>query len=142
MAGENKTKPTGADVGAFLDAVPDPQRRADGKALCAMMERLTGEGPYMYGPSIVGFGSYHYRYDSGHEGDAPRLGFSPRAKELVLYVLADFPECEPLLAQLGKHRIGKSCLYIKKLADVDAGVLEALVTACLAHMDRKFPRSD
>jgi hypothetical protein len=139
---ETKTKPTEVDAEAFLAAVPDPQRRADGQAVSAMMERITGYKPVLWGPSIVGFGSYHYRYDSGHEGDAPRLGFSPRAKELVLYVLADFPECEPLLARLGKHKVGKSCLYIKKLTDVDMAVLEQLVAASLAHMDRKFARAD
>lgn len=138
---ETKTKPTAITVEDFLAAVPDPQRRADGETLRAMLERLVGEPARMWGPTIVGVGAYHYRYDSGHEGDAPRLGFSPRAKELVLYVLADFPECAPLLARLGKHRIGKSCLYIKKLADVDMGVLEELTAASLRHMDAKYPRA-
>src|SRR5688572_18677801 len=87
---ENKTKPTGADVGAFLDAVPDPKRRADAKEVCAMMERLSGEPPKMWGPSIVGFGRYRYQYESGHKGEAARIGFSPRARELVLYLLGDF----------------------------------------------------
>ena len=86
---EIKTKPTGVAVDQFLDAVPDPQRRADGKALREMIERMTGEPATMWGPSIVGFGSYHYKYDSGHEGDMARIGFSPREAELVLYVLTE-----------------------------------------------------
>lgn len=120
---ETKTKPTPANVDAFLDAVAHPVRRADGKAVRAMMERVTGEPATMWGPSIVGFGSYHYRYATGHEGDAPRLGFSPRAANLVLYV-GGFADYEALLETLGKHKRSKACLYLNKLADVDQGVLE------------------
>ena len=120
---ETKTKPTDASVDAFLDGVAHPVRRADGKAVRAMMERVTGEPAVMWGPSIVGFGSYHYRYASGHEGDAPRLGFSPRSANLVLYV-GGFPEYEALLAKLGKHKRSKACLYLGKLTDVDPLVLE------------------
>lgn len=120
---ETKTSPTAVSVDAFLDAVPHPVRRADGVAIRAMMERVTGEPATMWGPSIVGFGSYHYRYATGHEGDAPRMGFSPRSANLTLYV-GGFPEYEALLAKLGKHRSSKACLYINKLADVDAHVLE------------------
>jgi hypothetical protein len=122
---ETKTKPTGESVDAFLDAVAHPVRRADGKAVRAMMERVTGEPATMWGPSIIGFGSYHYRYASGHEGDAPRIGFSPRSANLVLYV-GGFPEYEALLAKLGKHKSSKACLYLNKLADVDLGVLEEI----------------
>jgi hypothetical protein len=122
---ETKTKPTGASVDAFLDAVEHPVRCADGRALRAMMEHVSGEPATMWGPSIIGFGSYHYRYASGHEGDAPRLGFSPRSANLVLYV-GGFPEYEALLARLGKHRRSKACLYLNKLADVDEGVLEEI----------------
>jgi hypothetical protein len=137
---ETKTKPTEVSADAFIEAVPDPVRREDAKAVRAMMERLTGEPARMWGPSIVGFGSYHYRYESGHEGTACRLGFSPRKAELVLYVLTGEPEQQALLARLGKHRVGKACLYIKKLADVDLGVLEDITRGALAHMDARYPR--
>jgi hypothetical protein len=123
---EIKTKPTDVSVDAFLDGVEHPVRRADGKAVRAMMERVTGEPAVMWGPSIVGFGSYHYRYASGHEGDMCRVGFSPRSAKLVLYV-DGFPEYEALLAKLGKHKRSKACLYLGKLADVDMAVLEEIV---------------
>ncbi|MBL8644061.1 MAG: DUF1801 domain-containing protein [Rhodospirillaceae bacterium] len=122
---EIKTKPTGVSVDAFLDAVTHPVRRADGKAVRAMMERVTGEPAAMWGPSIVGFGRYHYRYASGHEGDMCRVGFSPRAANLVLYV-GGFPEYETLLGKLGKHKRSKACLYLNKLADIDGAVLEEI----------------
>lgn len=123
---EIKTKPTDASVDAFLDGVEHPVRRADGQAVRAMLERVTGEPAVMWGPSIVGFGSYHYRYASGHEGDMCRVGFSPRAAKLVLYV-GGFPEYEALLAKLGKHTRSKACLYLNTLADVDPAVLEEIV---------------
>ena len=104
-----------------------------------MMRRVTGETPKMWGPTIIGYGQYHYRYDSGHEGDMCRIGFSPRKPQLVLYVLTGDAEEAELLAKLGKHSTGKSCLYIKKLADVDLGVLEALARHSLAHMNEKYP---
>jgi Domain of unknown function (DU1801) len=122
---ETKTKPTEVSVDSFLDSVEHPVRRSDGKALREMMERATGEPAVMWGPSIVGFGTYHYRYDSGHEGDSPRVGFSPRSANLVLYV-GGFPEYEALLAKLGKHKRSKACLYLGKLADVDMAVLEEI----------------
>jgi hypothetical protein len=137
---EIKTKATGVSVDDFIDAVPNPQRREDGKKVRAMMERLSGEPARMWGPTIVGFGSYHYKYDSGHEGTMCRLGFSPRKAELVLYVLTEAPEQEEMLARLGKHKTGKCCLYIKKLSDVDEAVLEELTVDALAHMDAKYPR--
>jgi len=123
---EIKTKPTEVSVDGFLDAVPHSGRRADGKAVRAMMERATGEPAVMWGGSIVGFGTYHYRYASGHEGDMCRLGFSPRSANLVLYV-GGFPEYEALLAKLGKHKSSKACLYLGRLADVDPAVLEEIV---------------
>jgi hypothetical protein len=137
---EIKTRPTGVAVDQFLDAVPDPQRRADGQALRAMFERISGEPATMWGPSIVGFGSYHYKYESGHEGDMARIGFSPRARELVLYIGATAPEAADLLARLGKHKTGKSCLYVKRLSDVDESVLEELIVVAVAYMDKKHPR--
>ena len=123
---ETKTKPTGVSVAAFLDEVAHPVRRADGEALRAMMERVTGQPAVMWGPTIIGFGSYHYRYASGHEGDACRVGFSPRSANLVLYV-GGFPEYESLLEKLGKHKRSKACLYLNKLADVNLDVLEEIV---------------
>jgi hypothetical protein len=123
---EIKSKPTDVSVDAFLDTVQHPVRRADGKALRAMMERITGEPAVMWGPSMVGFGTYHYRYDSGHEADMCRIAFSPRSANLVLYV-GGFPEYEALLAKLGKHKRSKACLYLNKLADVDAEVLDEIV---------------
>jgi hypothetical protein len=139
---EIKTRPTGVAVDQFIDKVENPQRREDAKKVRALMERLVCEPAQMWGPSIIGFGSYHYKYESGHEGDMCRLGFSPRKAELVLYVLTEAggPEEEALLARLGKHRTGKCCLYIRKLSDVDEAVLEELVAWSLAYMDKKFPR--
>ena len=139
---ENKTKPTAVSVADFLDAVPSAQRREDAKKVCAMMERLSGYPPVMWGPSIVGFGSYHYKYDSGREGDAGRIGFSPRSTSLVLYLVDGYKGKEAQLERLGKHKTGVSCLYINKLADVDESVLEEMVRDSLAYMDEKYPRSD
>ena len=136
---EIKTKATEVSVDAFIEAVENPTRKADAKKVRSMMERLTGEPAKMWGPTIIGFGEYHYKYDSGHSGTMCRLGFSPRKAELVLYVLTEEPGQAAQLARLGKHRNGKSCLYIKKLADVDEGVLEELTADALAYMNRKYP---
>ena len=138
---ENKTKPTQVSVADFIAAVPNAQRREDAKTVCAMMERLSGDPPVMWGPSIVGFGSYHYKYESGREGDAGRIGFSPRSTSLVLYLVDGYDGKEAQLARLGKHKIGKSCLYINKLADVDSAVLEEMIADSLAYMDEKYPRA-
>jgi hypothetical protein len=119
-------KPTQVKVDDFIAAVEKPVRRADAGIVRDMMERVTGEPATMWGPTIIGFGSYHYRYASGHEGDACRLGFSPRSANLVLYV-GGFPEYEALLGKLGKHKVSKCCLYINKLADIDRDVLEKIV---------------
>jgi len=124
---ENETKPTNLSVAAFIDALTDKTRRADAKALVKLMQKATAEEPKMWGPSIIGFGSYHYKYLSGREGDMPLAGFSPRKAATVLYVTAGFSDSEELLAKLGQHTTGKACLYIKKLADVDQKVLEELV---------------
>ncbi len=138
---EIKTKATEMSVDEFIEAVPIEQRREDAKKLRAMMERLTGEQAKMWGPSIIGFGQYHYKYESGHGGTMARLGFSPRKAELVLYVLVegDQERQQAQLARLGKHRTGKCCLYVRKLADVDEAVLEELTADSLAYMNRKFP---
>jgi len=129
---ENKTKPTELSTAAFIDTITDETRRADAKAIIQLMQRATGEKPKMWGPAIVGFGSYHYVYESGREGDMPLTGFSPRKAATVLYGLLGSGESEALLAELGKHTTGKGCLYIKKLADVDKKVLEALVVKAAA----------
>ena len=123
---ETKTTPTKVSVDEFIAAVDKPLRRADALALRDLMERVTREPATMWGPSIVGFGSYHYCYDSGREGDLCRVGFSPRAANLVLYV-GSFPGYGELLARLGKHKRSTACLYLNKLADVDMAVLEEIV---------------
>jgi hypothetical protein len=123
---EAKTKPTKSDVDAFIAAVENPVRRDDAMVIRDMMERVTGELATMWGPSIIGCGSYHYQYASGHQGDTCRVGFSPRAAKLVFYV-GDFPEYVALLDRLGKHKTGKGCLYINRLADVDLAVLEDII---------------
>ena len=133
---DNKTKPTKLSVAAFINALTDPTRRTDAKALVKLMQNAAGEKPRMWWPSIVGFGSYHYKYDSGREGNAPLIGFSPRKGATVLYIMAGLSDCGALLAQLGKHTTGTGCLYIKKLADVDQKVLEALVVKSVAAMRR------
>ena len=136
---EQKTKPTALSVKKFLSAVEPAQRRQDAIDVCAMMERLSREPPRMWGSSIVGFGSYHYHYESGHEGDAFRIGFSPRKAALVLYIMGGFPRHADLMARLGKHTTGKSCLYLKKLSDVDEVVLEELMASSLAYMRKTYP---
>lgn len=136
---ENKTKATGGDVSAFLGSVPDPKRREDARALCAIMERATGEPPVLWGPNIIGFGRYHYRYESGREGDAARVGFSPRGRELVLYLVAHSERTPDLLARLGKHREGKCCVYVKRLADLDEAVLTDLVADAYRTVKARYP---
>ena len=119
---------TGASVEDFLAGVPDGQRREDARRLCAMMAQITGEPPAMWGTSIVGFGTYHYRYASGHEGDAPLAGFSPRRQHLVIYLASEFGDrYQAVLARLGPHQAGKGCLYVKRLGDVDEAALRELI---------------
>jgi hypothetical protein len=134
---ELKTKPTEQSVEAFLDKVTTGQVRDDCTALIRLMKKVTGQPPKMWGPGIIGFGSYHYKYDSGHEGDICLLGFSPRKQNISLYVLAGFPDKEDL--KLGKHKAGKGCLYIKKLADIDMDVLESLMRNTVAFLKKKYP---
>ena len=123
---EIKTKPTQVNVDDFIAAIEKPVRRADAEVIRGMMERVTGEPATMWGPTIVGFGTYHYRYASGHEGDMCRVAFSPRSANFVFYV-GGFPEYEALLERLGKHKRSKACLYVNKLADVDLDILEQIV---------------
>src|SRR5437762_8950859 len=134
---DNKTKPTNLSVAAFIDAITDEAKRADAKTLVNLMQSMTGEKPKMWGPSIIGFGSYHYTYDSGREGDMPIIGFSPRKAATVLYIPRGFSGSETLVAKLGKYTTGKGCLYIKKLTDVDQKVLERLVAKSVATMRAK-----
>ena len=126
---------TEASVAGFLAAVPDEQRRQDARRLCAMMREITGEPPTMWGTSIIGFGTYHYRYASGHEGDAPLASFSPRRQHLAIYLVGEFGDrYQPLLARLGPHKTGKGCLYLKRLDDVDHDALRELVDrSALVH---------
>ena len=124
---DNKTVKTGASVEEFIAGVENSRRREDGAALLEMMREITGLEPEMWGPSIIGFGDLHYKYESGREGDMFLTGFSPRKRSLSLYIASDFAEYESLLARLGKHRKSVSCLYINKLADVDMDVLRELV---------------
>jgi hypothetical protein len=136
---ENKTKPTDVDPRAFVDQVVNAQRRQDGQELIALMQEITGHPPKMWGPSIIGFDRYHYKYASGREGDAPLTGFSPRSAELVLYVGPGLDNAT-LMAALGKHRVGKGCLYIKKLDDIDREVLKALIVTSVDAMRERYPR--
>ena len=138
MAYEQKTRPTPATAAEFIAAVEDPKRRADAEAACALLAEATGEPPVMWGPSIVGFGAYHYRYASGHEGDAPLVGFSPRKANLVFYLYCDEGR-DDLLARLGKHKAGKGCVYVNRLSDVDPAVLREMAIATAEQMRAKYP---
>jgi hypothetical protein len=137
---ENKTRPTKLSVTAFIDAIEDDARRADAKALVKLMRDATGEQPTLWGPSIVGFGSCHYRYDTGREGDMPLVSFSPRKGANVLYINGGFKKLSAQLAKLGPHKTGGVCLYIKRLSDVDRTILTNLVAASVASAREKYPR--
>ncbi len=135
---ENKTKPTDASVEDYIAARGSEQQRADCRELIALLEKTTQQPPRMWGPSIVGFGSYRYTYESGHTGEAPLVGFAIRGRDLVIYVLAEDDEQKALRSRLGPHRMGKSCLYFKRLADLDRSVLEQLVTNSVAEVRRRY----
>ena len=136
---ELKTRQTEASVEDYLDAIDDPRRRADCQAIAALMKNATKFEPRMWGPSIVGFGSYHYKYATGHEGDACLAGFSSRKSEIVVYIAEEFESREELLRQLGKHRTGKVCVYIKRISDINLGVLEKLVAASMTAVRKQYP---
>ena len=136
---ELKTKATVLNVDEFIKAVADEGQRSDAYLLAAMMERLSGHKAKMWGPSIIGFGTYHYKYASGHEGDMCRIGFSPRKGNTVLYIADGFTGYADLMAKLGKHKTGESCLYIKRMSDIDEGVLEELCLRSLEYMSEKYP---
>ena len=133
---ELKTKRNKGDVEAFLNSVPDEKKRQDSFMVMELMKQVTGKEPEMWGDSIVGFGSYHYKYASGREGDWFITGFSPRKQNLTLYIMSGFDEYDQLLNRLGKHSTGKSCLYIKKIEDVDVSVLKELVKRSAEHIER------
>lgn len=136
---QNKTQPAAETVEAFLAGVEPERKREEAHELLAMFQRITGCAPVMWGASIIGFGSYHYRYESGREGDFLATGFSPRKAQHSLYIMPGYEDFADILARLGKHSMGKSCLYIKTLADVDMDVLEALVRAGLDKLKAKHP---
>jgi len=135
---ENKTKETEASVDTFLANIKDDQKKADCLVLKSMMSRITDSPAKMWGASLVGFGTYHYKYDSGREGDFMKVGFSPRAQNVTVYIIAGFDRYEALMSKLGKHKTGKSCLYIKKLDDIDLDVLEELVKESYNLMTEKY----
>ena len=136
---ENKTRPTDASVADFLAAVEPARKRDDALALDRLFRRVTGWQPRLWGPSIIGYGAYHYVYDSGREGDFLATGFSPRKANLVVYILPGYADFGALLDRLGKHRLGKSCLYINKLSDIDESVLEELIRAGLDDLATRWP---
>ncbi len=136
---ELKTKVNDASVLEFLHNVPDEKKRQDSLALLAFMEEVTGYEAKMWGPSIVGFGQYHYKYASGREGDMPLTGFSPRKQALTLYITSGFDQYEELLASLGKHSTGKACLYIKRLSDVNLATLREIIQQSVKHMIETNP---
>lgn len=136
---ELKTKQTDANVKTYLNAIEDEQRRADCLELVEIMRKATKLEPQMWGSAIVGFGSYHYKYESGHEGDACRVGFSPRKGDISIYIVPGFEGKEELLNQLGKHKIGKVCLYVKRLPDIKIPILEKLIKDSVAEMRRRYP---
>jgi len=134
---KTKTKPTDVDVQNYISSVPNETRQKDGFYILDLLKKITSQKPVMWGPSIIGFGAYHYKYESGHEGDAPLIAFSPRKPHLVLYVLSNFDKQEELLQKLGKYKTGKICLYINKLTDVDLKVLEEIVTRAWSNVKKK-----
>jgi len=136
---ELKTQRNDASVEAFLNGIADERKRQDAFAVLHLMQEVTGEAPTMWGASIVGFGSYHYKYASGREADWMLVGFSPRKQNLTLYIMAGFAQYDELLTRLGKHSTGSSCLYIKKLQDIDLTVLRELVSQSVAHMKATNP---
>jgi len=135
---ENKTKATEASVDGYIAAIDDEARRKDCATLAELMANATKQKPKMWGTSIVGFGSYHYRYESGREGDSCLTGFSSRKGDISVYLMASFPGRDELLSKLGKHKMGKACLYVRKLSDVDLKILEQLIVGSVAETKRRY----
>lgn len=133
-----KTTETDNSVAAFIKKIPDAQRQKDAQALVEIMEKQSGFPAKMWGPAIIGFGSYHYVYESGHEGDAPLVGFSPRKNEFALYLSSSFDKREELLQQFGKHKTAKACVYIKKIEDIKVDVLKKMISASVKHVKAKY----
>lgn len=138
---ELKTKVNDANVVEFLNSVENEKRRTDAMIMLDLMTKVTGLQPRMWGPSIIGFGTYHYRYESGHEGDAPLAGFSPRKSSLVLYINQDFEHCEALMSKLGKFKTGKVCLYITRLDQIDISVLREVVLKSFERVRSLYPET-
>ena len=138
---EAKTKPTEATLESYLAGIADESRREDCKVIAALMERVSGSPPRMWGTSIVGFGSYHYKYASGHEGDSCLVGFSSRKGDISIYLMPGYESAEAraLLAELGRHKIGKACLYVRRLSDIQLPVLEQLVARSVSEIRRLYP---
>jgi len=137
-----KTKATDVSVEGHISAIANEEQRNDARTLVALMRRVVQQEPRMWGPSIVGFGSYHYKYPSGHEGDSALTGFAVRGSELVVYIAPGFEGRDVLLARLGKHKTGKVCVYIRRVANVDLKVLETLVARSVADTKRRYPQPD
>ena len=135
---ENKTQPTKASVTEFINAIDDKDKRADARKVAAMMRKATGKRAKMWGPSMVGYGSYHYRYASGREGDFMITGFSPRKQALTLYIMPGYGKFDALMKDLGKFKTGKACLYIKRLSDVDEDVLQNLISKSVEYMRANY----
>ncbi len=138
---ELKTKQNDASVDDFLESIPNEQVRTDCQTIVQIMAKASNSSAKMWGASIIGFGSYHYRYASGREADWMRIGFAPRKQNMALYIVSGFEEYEKLLAQLGKYSRAKSCLYIKKLSDIHLPILEKLIQASVKHISEKYPES-
>jgi hypothetical protein len=138
LKAKNKTSKNEGDIGQFLQSVENPKRKEDALVVFNLMKKVVPENPNMWGSSIVGFGTYHYKYESGREGDFFKVGFSPRNTSLTIYIMPGFQKYEELMDQLGKHTTGKSCLYIRKLEDIDLHVLEQLVKTSYGYMTRKY----
>jgi hypothetical protein len=136
---EPKTKPTKVSAEKYIAALGSEEQRDDAQRLVELMRKVTKQEPKMWGPSIVGFGSYHYKYETGREGDSALAAFAARGRELVVYIATGFEGRDELMAQLGKHKVGKVCVYIRRLADVDLKVLEKLVAKSVAHTKRRYP---
>jgi len=135
---KNKTQPTAQSVEDFIAGIENETKRADSEALVSLMERVSGYPPVMWG-NIIGFGQYHYVYESGREGDALRVGFAPRAQNFSIYIMPGYQDFDDELSRLGKHKMGKACLYIKRLSDVDMNVLEEIIVKGLAILAKKYP---
>ncbi|HEY5916377.1 MAG TPA: DUF1801 domain-containing protein [Chryseolinea sp.] len=136
---KNKTAETNSSVTEFILKVENEGKRDDSFQLIEILKSVTGFEPKMWGPTIIGFGSYHYKYESGHEGDAPLAAFSPRKDSLVLYFATEFEDREVLLSQLGKHKSSKSCVYVKKLSDIDLKILETMTVNSMSYVTKLYP---